>query len=127
MERTVGEGRQRIDFPPQCYLSFCKEKLLIKSYINIIYLYPHKLGGVPGTSAPKQIVKMKQIQVRNPDGSIRIINQQQIVSVAPKPQETKVQVFRSADGKLSVKGLAPGQQLIQMPDGKIHIVNTQGE
>lgn len=68
---------------------------------------------------------MKQIHVRNPDGTIRIVNQQQIISSQPaKPQDQKVQVFRSADGKLSVKGLAPGQQLIQMPDGRMHIVNT---
>lgn len=69
---------------------------------------------------------MKQIHVRNPDGTIRIVNQQQIISTQ-KPPDQKVQVFRSADGKLSVKGLAPGQQIIQMADGRMHIVNAGGE
>lgn len=83
--------------------------------------------GLPGTSTtPKQVIKTRQIQVRQPDGSIRIV-QQQIVQAPPpvKPADQKVQIMRTADGKLSVKGLVAGQQLIQMPDGKIHIVNTQ--
>lgn len=64
--------------------------------------------------------------MRQPDGSIRIIQQQIVSSPAPvKPPDQKVQIMRTADGKLSVKGLMAGQQLIQMPDGKIHIVNTQ--
>lgn len=65
--------------------------------------------------------------MRQPDGSIRIIQQQIVSAPAPvaKPSEQKVQIMRTADGKLSVKGLMPGQQLIQMPDGKIHIVNAQ--
>lgn len=65
--------------------------------------------------------------MRQPDGSVKIINQQYVTAPAPvKPQDQKVQIIRGADGKLSVKGLVAGQQLIQMPDGKIHIVNTQG-
>lgn len=71
------------------------------------------------------MVKTRQIQVRQPDGTIRIIQQQIVTAPAPvKPQDQKVQIIRGADGKLSVKGLVAGQQLIQMPDGKIHIVNT---
>ncbi len=42
---------------------------------------------------------------------------------ATPPQQTqqKVQIVRSADGKIQVRGLLPGQQLVQMPDGKLQI------
>ena len=72
--------------------------------------------------------------VKNPDGTTRIIHQnvqQPIVSiptqqVAPKPAEQqKVQILRGADGKLSVRGLQPHQQLIQTADGKLHVVTNQ--
>ncbi|XP_014211852.1 nucleosome-remodeling factor subunit NURF301 isoform X2 [Copidosoma floridanum] len=36
----------------------------------------------------------------------------------------KVQILRGPDGKLQVRGLMPGQQLVQMPDGKLHVLNT---
>lgn len=32
--------------------------------------------------------------------------------------------MRGPDGKLQVRGLMPGQQLVQMPDGKLHVLNT---
>ncbi|XP_040567508.1 nucleosome-remodeling factor subunit NURF301 [Lepeophtheirus salmonis] len=37
------------------------------------------------------------------------------------PTQQKVQIVRSSDGKIQVKGLLPGQQLVQMPDGKLQI------
>ncbi|XP_075160179.1 nucleosome-remodeling factor subunit NURF301 E(bx) isoform X2 [Haematobia irritans] len=40
------------------------------------------------------------------------------------PQQHKVQIIRGPDGKVSVRGLSPGQQLIQMPDGKLHVLTT---
>ena len=46
--------------------------------------------------------------------------QQQAQPVTPSSQE-KVQIVRSADGKIQVRGLLPGQQLVQMPDGKLQI------
>lgn len=42
----------------------------------------------------------------------------------PAPQQHKVQIIRGPDGKVSVRGLNPGQQLIQMPDGKLHVLTT---
>lgn len=36
----------------------------------------------------------------------------------------KVQIIRGPDGKVSVRGLNPGQQLIQMSDGKLHVLTT---
>lgn len=73
--------------------------------------------------------------VKNPDGTTRIIHQnvqQPIVAIptqqaAPKPasEQQKVQILRGADGKLSVRGLQPHQQLIQTADGKLHVVTNQ--
>ena len=44
----------------------------------------------------------------------------------PPPQQQqqtqqKVQIVRSSDGKIQVRGLLPGQQLVQLPDGKLKI------
>lgn len=47
---------------------------------------------------------------------------------APNPAlqsiQQRVQILRGPDGKLQVRGLMPGQQLVQMPDGKLHVLNT---
>lgn len=88
--------------------------------------------------------------VKNPDGTTRII-QQAVTQVArtatatsgsaaspspssaqptataaaaPSPTPHKVQIIRGPDGKVSVRGLNPGQQLVQMPDGKLHVLTT---
>ncbi|KAF3427886.1 hypothetical protein E2986_08829 [Frieseomelitta varia] len=43
----------------------------------------------------------------------------------PIPQiQQRVQIIRGPDGKLQVRGLMPGQQLVQMPDGKLHVLNN---
>ncbi|XP_053954762.1 nucleosome-remodeling factor subunit NURF301 isoform X1 [Anastrepha ludens] len=100
-----------------------------------------------------QIIGSRRVIVKNPDGTTRII-QQAITSPAQKvantvtqasttssgnvsattgsaptqqssaPQQHKVQIIRGPDGKVSVRGLNPGQQLIQMPDGKLHVLTT---
>lgn len=36
----------------------------------------------------------------------------------------RVQIMRTPDGRLTVKGLMPGQQLVQMPDGKLQVMTT---
>lgn len=69
------------------------------------------------------------------DGTTRVISQQIgnsnksiLSSDATKtatPQKEgpqKVQIIRAPDGKITVRGLLAGQQLIQMPDGKLHVV-----
>lgn len=75
------------------------------------------------SSTPKQFVQRKVI-IKNPDGSTKIINQ--TIAVAPQPPkpEQKVQIIRNPDGKITVRGLTAGQQLIQTSDGKLHVVNT---
>lgn len=67
------------------------------------------------------------------DGTTRVISQP--IAGTPKSSDgsssksaslkegpQKVQILRAPDGKISVRGLLQGQQLIQMPDGKLHIV-----
>ena len=48
---------------------------------------------------------------------------QQSSTNASSPQQ-KVQIVRSADGKIQVRGLLPGQQLVQMPDGRLQIFSS---
>ena len=50
--------------------------------------------------------------------------QQQAQPVTPSSQQ-KVQIVRSADDKIQVRGLLPRQQLVQMPDGKLQIFSKQ--
>merc|ERR1719410_2618818 len=40
------------------------------------------------------------------------------------PVQQKVQIVKSADGKIQVRGLLPGQQLVQMPDGRLQIFSS---
>ena len=41
------------------------------------------------------------------------------------PVQQKVQVIKSADGKIQVRGLLPGQRLVQMPDGRLKVFSKQ--
>ncbi|XP_036150042.1 nucleosome-remodeling factor subunit NURF301 isoform X2 [Monomorium pharaonis] len=59
------------------------------------------------------------------------LNQQSLIRVTPTsttnspvPVQQRVQILRGPDGKLQVRGLLPGQQLVQMPDGKLHVLNV---
>ncbi|XP_033215194.1 nucleosome-remodeling factor subunit NURF301 isoform X2 [Belonocnema kinseyi] len=85
---------------------------------------------------------------KTPDGNTRVISgptsilpktqqpqtpnqQQSLIKVASQPgtpnasqSQQRVQILRGPDGKLQVRGLMPGQQLVQMPDGKLHVLNT---
>lgn len=82
--------------------------------------------------APKTIVR--KIIVRNPDGTTKLV-QQKIVQAPSasaatpsnegKPNTQKVQIIRGPDGKITYHGLNPGQRLIQMPDGKLHILTSR--
>ena len=46
-------------------------------------------------------------------------------AASPAPVQQKVQIVKSADGKIQVRGLLPGQQLVQMPDGRLQIFSNQ--
>ncbi|XP_075969552.1 nucleosome-remodeling factor subunit NURF301 E(bx) isoform X2 [Anticarsia gemmatalis] len=77
------------------------------------------------------------IMTKGADGSTRVISQPIAGSTkagqgegtpsksSATPQKEgpqKVQIIRAPDGKITVRGLLAGQQLIQMPDGKLHVV-----
>ena len=60
--------------------------------------------------------------VSNPVATPTIVQPHQIQQQQQSPQtQQKVQIVRSSDGKIQVRGLLPGQQLVQMPDGKLQI------
>lgn len=78
--------------------------------------------------------------VRNSDGTTKIISETVTQPIAttttatnpPPPkadQPQKIQVMRSADGKMSVRGLQPNQKLVQTSDGKYLILpsNSNGK
>lgn len=71
-------------------------------------------------STPNKFTQ-QQVQPPSPNVTQATTN---ITSVLPAPQQHKVQIIRGPDGKVSVRGLSPGQQLIQMPDGKLHVLTT---
>ncbi|XP_055631397.1 nucleosome-remodeling factor subunit NURF301 isoform X2 [Toxorhynchites rutilus septentrionalis] len=96
-----------------------------------------------GATPPKQSIVQRRIIVKNPDGTTKIIqqnitqssrsasastsqpNQRQQSPAPAKPDgPQKVQIIRGPDGKVSVRGLNPGQQLIQTPDGKLHVLSA---
>ncbi|XP_058836423.1 nucleosome-remodeling factor subunit NURF301 [Topomyia yanbarensis] len=101
-----------------------------------------------GSTPAKQTVVQRRIIVKNPDGTTKIIQQnitqsaagqarsspaatqqtpqtQQQAQTASKPDgPQKVQIIRGPDGKVSVRGLNPGQQLIQTADGKLHVLSA---
>lgn len=47
-------------------------------------------------------------------------------STSVKQVETpqRVQIMRTPDGRITVKGLLPGQQLVQYPDGKLQVMTS---
>ncbi|XP_035437164.2 nucleosome-remodeling factor subunit NURF301 isoform X1 [Spodoptera frugiperda] len=77
------------------------------------------------------------IMTKGADGSTRVISQPiagstksaqsdggtaKSTATPQKDGPQKVQIIRAPDGKITVRGLLAGQQLIQMPDGKLHVV-----
>ncbi|XP_058794232.1 nucleosome-remodeling factor subunit NURF301 isoform X2 [Phymastichus coffea] len=65
----------------------------------------------------------QQGQTPNQQSLIKITGQGTPATSTQHVQQ-KVQILRGPDGKLQVRGLMPGQQLVQMPDGKLHVLNT---
>ncbi|KAK7791905.1 hypothetical protein R5R35_005426 [Gryllus longicercus] len=89
------------------------------------------LTNASNNSAGKAFLGTRRIfMTKGADGTTRVVtgptsilpktaNQQN----APQPQQ-RVQILKGPDGKIQVRGLLPGQQLVQMPDGKLHVLNT---
>lgn len=75
------------------------------------------------------------IMTKGAEGGARVVSAPlapRVVSAPPPPRVVsappardgpqKVQIIRGPEGQLTVKGLLPGQQLVQMPDGRLHVV-----
>ncbi|VEN57753.1 unnamed protein product [Callosobruchus maculatus] len=56
--------------------------------------------------------------------STPVTQPQQQVQVKESPAPQRVQIMRTPDGRITVKGLLPGQQLVQYPDGKLQVLTT---
>lgn len=86
------------------------------------------------TAQPQFKTFIRKLLVRNPDGTTKVISEtvtQPINNNAapstPKQQTDqpqKIQVMRTPDGKMSVRGLQPNQKLVQTSDGKYLILPT---
>ncbi|KAG6449469.1 hypothetical protein O3G_MSEX006106 [Manduca sexta] len=89
------------------------------------------------TSQKTVIGTRRIIMTKGADGSTRVISQPlssssksghndgtptKPIGTPAKEGPQKVQIIRAPDGKITVRGLLAGQQLIQMADGKLHVV-----
>ncbi|KAK9296382.1 hypothetical protein QLX08_009595 [Tetragonisca angustula] len=84
-----------------------------------IYMAKSSLGTTKVVPGPTSILPKTQ-QGGNQQSLIKVSGQ-----TGPIPQiQQRVQIIRGPDGKLQVRGLMPGQQLVQMPDGKLHVLNN---
>ncbi|XP_050535545.1 nucleosome-remodeling factor subunit NURF301 isoform X2 [Daktulosphaira vitifoliae] len=97
------------------------------------------------TTKPTTPTTRRIFMTKCPDGKTRlvttpkailtdgnIINQNTLKIHSSSPQiltsntmtQQKLQCIKGEDGKIQVKGLLPGQQLIQLPDGKLHVTTS---
>ena len=96
---------------------------LLKRASDLIYSKPIGLS-----QKVKELRKKQKIKKKNPSNPFPTNEPKKVIYEAQKKAdakidafEQKVQVLRSSDGKIQVHGLLPGQQLVQMPDGKLQI------
>ncbi|KRT79741.1 PHD finger motif containing protein [Oryctes borbonicus] len=77
------------------------------------------------TNTQQSLIKI-QTTTGQPVQQIQIQQPTTTASASIKPNEIpqRVQILRGPDGRLTVKGLMPGQQLVQMPDGKLQVLTT---
>lgn len=79
-------------------------------------------------SGPTSILPKSEQSPQTPNRQQSLIKVTGTPIPAPSPAlqsiQQRVQILRGPDGKLQVRGLMPGQQLVQMPDGKLHVLNT---
>ena len=85
---------------------------------------------IPGQFQQQSVLQQQLTKPTTaPTPSVNTVTPVPLAPAAPPPAQSpapgsqqKVQIVRSTDGKIQVRGLLPGQQLIQMPDGKLQIV-----
>ncbi|XP_011866666.1 PREDICTED: nucleosome-remodeling factor subunit NURF301 isoform X2 [Vollenhovia emeryi] len=88
-----------------------------------IYMTKSADGTTKVVSGPTSILpKTPQAQGLNQQSLIRVTPT--TTTSSPVQVQQRVQILRGPDGKLQVRGLLPGQQLVQMPDGKLHVLNV---
>lgn len=88
------------------------------------------LTGASNNSGKNFLGTRRIFMTKGADGTTRVVTGP--TSILPKasgqqaaPQtQQRVQILKGPDGKIQVRGLLPGQQLVQMPDGKLHVLNT---
>jgi nucleosome-remodeling factor subunit BPTF len=117
--RTVTSGAQVVSSPqppPTKKVFISKDGKIIGAQV------------VPVNAPPQQ--QQQQPKVAIPANPTAVLSPQQVTTttttaspqlVSAVPQQ-KVQIVRSSDGKIQVRGLMAGQQLMQMADGKLQIV-----
>ncbi|XP_038215302.1 nucleosome-remodeling factor subunit NURF301 [Zerene cesonia] len=91
-------------------------------------------SNTPTSGGQKTVIGTRRIiMTKGADGTTRVISQpitgvklsgETPSKVTPQKESTpqKVQIIRGPDGKITVRGLLPGQQLVQMSDGKLHVM-----
>jgi nucleosome-remodeling factor subunit BPTF len=89
------------------------------------------------TAQPQYKTFIRKVLVRNADGTTKIISETVTQPIAttssvstPKQEpQQKIQLLRTQDGKMSVRGLQPNQKLVQTTDGKYLILpaNSNGK
>ncbi|XP_015374966.1 PREDICTED: nucleosome-remodeling factor subunit NURF301-like isoform X3 [Diuraphis noxia] len=71
-------------------------------------------------TTPKTIITDTNVINQN---SIKIQSTNSQIVTSNNVTQQKLQCIKGEDGKLQFKGLLPGQQLIQLPDGKLHVTS----
>ncbi|KAL4097581.1 hypothetical protein QTP88_022332 [Uroleucon formosanum] len=71
-------------------------------------------------TTPKSIINDSNVMNQN---SIKIQSPNSQIVTSNNVTQQKLQCIKGEDGKLQFKGLLPGQQLIQLPDGKLHVTS----
>ncbi|XP_057659195.1 nucleosome-remodeling factor subunit NURF301 isoform X2 [Diorhabda carinulata] len=93
---------------------------------------------ITGTSniLPKNLPTTQQSLIKTSTGTQQTLSQQPTTSTTTvanqqtqqqsvaKETPQRVQIMRTPDGRITVKGLLPGQQLVQYPDGKLQVLTT---
>lgn len=92
-------------------------------------------AGTPGTPVTRRILitkdgKTSQVVKTTAAAAAAASGSVQPVLIAPNPgvaaatpMTSKLQITRGPDGKVQIRGLQPGQQLIRMADGRLTIVS----
>ena len=115
--RTAGgSGVRIISTQSNSNLSGPPKKIFITKDGKVI---GHQIAAPPGKMPIPNLTPTK------PGASPGLGHPTPSVTPAASPVQQKVQIVKSADGKIQVRGLLPGQQLVQMPDGRLQIFSNQ--